>query len=234
MVCFCYHWVKFVRNRHPTLTIEVSNLAKKQRVPNAQRRKHSIRVALDAALHLFVTQGYEATTMDDIGKKAGVTKGTLYFYFRDKLSLLDALLERTETELFEPIYAQISTSKSCAKERIIMLCNWLARIGAEQPELPLLHVRVSLEMHQRDNIVEARVAKIYSRLHKQIAEIIRDGQKEQAFSSKVSAKEQATVVTSLIDGLLLEWHRWGKQLDGRALAANAQRFILNGLMREAE
>ena len=82
------------------------NTVIKQRVPNAERRKSSIKSVLDSALSLFVTQGYDATSMDDIASRAGLTKGAVYFYFKDKLSLLHALLERTEAELFDPIFAE--------------------------------------------------------------------------------------------------------------------------------
>jgi len=205
------------------------NTVKKQRVPNAERRRASIRSVLDSALTLFVTNGYDATSMDDIAGNAGLTKGAVYFYFKDKLSLLHALLERTEAELFDPIFERIRAADVSATERIIMLTNWFSRVGAERPELPLLHVLVSLQMHQRDNVVEQRVANTYRRLHDEIATIISDGRDRGEFSADVPVKEQAAVFASLIDGLLLEWHRWGERLDGRALAASARRFILHGL-----
>lgn len=205
------------------------NSVKKQRVPNAERRRTSIRSVLDSALTLFVTNGYDATSMDDIAGQAGLTKGAVYFYFKDKLSLLQALLERTEAELFDPIFERIRAANVTATERIIMLTNWFSRVGAERPELPLLHVLVSLQMHQRDNVVERRVAETYRRLHDEIAAIIRDGRDGGEFSANVPLQEQVAVFAALIDGLLLEWHRWGERLDGRALAASARRFILHGL-----
>lgn len=208
------------------------NTAKKQRVPNSERRRASIKSVLDSALTLFVTRGYDATSMDDIASLAGLTKGALYFYFKDKLSLLHALLERTEAELFDPIFAAVDASSEGPTERIIMLTNWFARVGAERPELPLLHVLVSLQMHQRGNVVEERVAATYSRLHDEIAKIIESGQKAGEFKQRVPAREQAAVIAALIDGLLLEWHRWGDSLDGRALATAARSFILHGLKEQ--
>lgn len=186
---------------------------------------------LDSALRLFVTKGYDATSMDDIASDAGLTKGAVYFYFKDKLSLLHALLERTEAELFDPIFERIRAADVSATERIVMLTDWLSRVGADRPELPLLHVLVSLQMHQRDNIVEKRVADTYRRLHEEIGAIISDGRSRGEFSVSVPVAEQTAVFAALIDGLLLEWHRWGDQLDGRALAAAAKSFILHGLTK---
>ena len=62
-----------------------------KRVPPADRRKELI---VKAALEEFTRNGFAATRMDDIAKRAGVAKGTLYLYFRNKQSLFQAILQR--------------------------------------------------------------------------------------------------------------------------------------------
>ncbi|MGI9234281.1 MAG: TetR/AcrR family transcriptional regulator [Woeseiaceae bacterium] len=185
-------------------------------------------------MHLFVTRGYVATSMDDIAGRAGLTKGAVYFYFDDKLSLLDALLERTDTELIRPIIEKMGTARGLARDRIVLLTNWFARVGAEHKELPLLHVLISLEMHGTGNRVEKRVRKTYKDLQDAIASVTRRGQKVGEFSNDISPDYQAAVIVAIIDGLLLEWHRRGDQLDGRALAHGARNMILNGIAVEKQ
>jgi AcrR family transcriptional regulator len=207
----------------------IENNGKKQRVPNAERRRNSIRSVLDSALSLFVTQGYDATSMDDVAGRAGLTKGAVYFYFKDKISLLYALLERSEAELFEPIYQVIRSKRSSPTMRIVHLTSEFSRVGAERKELALLHVVVSLEMHGRGNKVEERVQQIYARLHAEISDVLREGQAGGEFASTISPECQASVIIALIDGLLLEWHRRGDVLDGKQLARSARTLILNGV-----
>ena len=48
---------------------------------------------LDAALEVFVAQGYHAAAMDDIAERAGVSKPVLYQHFPGKLELYLALLD---------------------------------------------------------------------------------------------------------------------------------------------
>jgi len=50
---------------------------------------------LDAALVLFMREGYEATRVEDIAKLAGISKATVYLYFTSKLSLLEGLVQRS-------------------------------------------------------------------------------------------------------------------------------------------
>src|SRR5690606_23789772 len=59
------------------------------RMPRKARRAQ----LLEAALEVFVAQGYHAAAMDDIADRAGVSKPVLYQHFPGKLELYLALLE---------------------------------------------------------------------------------------------------------------------------------------------
>src|SRR5512143_150005 len=48
---------------------------------------------LRAALRVFSRQGYGATTLDDVAREAGVTRGAIYWHFGGKVELYNALLE---------------------------------------------------------------------------------------------------------------------------------------------
>jgi len=54
---------------------------------------------MDAALELFNSTGYEKTMVVDIVKKAGVAKGTFFYYFPTKEAVLEAICMRWATEL---------------------------------------------------------------------------------------------------------------------------------------
>lgn len=54
---------------------------------------------LDAAEHLFASQGYESATVDDIAAAAGVSKSHLYYHFPAKASLLEGLIGLRTSEL---------------------------------------------------------------------------------------------------------------------------------------
>jgi len=53
---------------------------------------------LAAAEELFLSLGYEKVTMDEVAKKAGVTKQTVYRYFSSKKLLLSALFKRDKED----------------------------------------------------------------------------------------------------------------------------------------
>jgi AcrR family transcriptional regulator len=58
----------------------------------AQRRGERRDAILAAALEEFVARGFAAARLDDVARRAGVAKGTIYLYFRDKESLFQELV----------------------------------------------------------------------------------------------------------------------------------------------
>jgi AcrR family transcriptional regulator len=60
---------------------------------------------LSAALDEFSTRGFEAARLDDVAKRAGVAKGTIYLYFRDKETLFQELIRAMLTPLVGTIEA---------------------------------------------------------------------------------------------------------------------------------
>lgn len=55
---------------------------------NAKRRQ-----ILDGARAVFLAQGFDAASMGEIAREAGVSKGTLYVYFKNKEELFEAIVE---------------------------------------------------------------------------------------------------------------------------------------------
>jgi AcrR family transcriptional regulator len=67
--------------------------SKKPAKPRWQRRKELRRPEiLAAALAVFAARGFTAARLDEVATKAGVTKGTLYLYFKNKEALFKALI----------------------------------------------------------------------------------------------------------------------------------------------
>ena len=59
------------------------------RAARAAERRAAI---IEAALEEFISRGFAATRLDDIAKRAGVAKGTIYLHFKDKESMFEELV----------------------------------------------------------------------------------------------------------------------------------------------
>jgi AcrR family transcriptional regulator len=58
----------------------------------AERTAERRAAIVEAALDEFIARGFTATRLDDVAKRAGVAKGTIYLHFRDKESMFEELI----------------------------------------------------------------------------------------------------------------------------------------------
>ncbi len=64
--------------------------------PRWRRRKNARpEEIISAALEVFADRGFAATKLEDVARRAGVTKGTIYLYFENKEALFKALIRQT-------------------------------------------------------------------------------------------------------------------------------------------
>ncbi len=63
---------------------------------DALATRHSL---LDAAEHVFLEQGVAGTSLNDIAVAAGTTRGAIYWHFRDKADLFNAMIDRVTMPL---------------------------------------------------------------------------------------------------------------------------------------
>ena len=72
----------------------------------AERQAQRREAILAAALDEFSARGFAAARLDDVAKRAGVAKGTIYLYFRDKESLFQELVR----SMLSPIVGQVEAA----------------------------------------------------------------------------------------------------------------------------
>ena len=86
-------------------------------VKEAAERKNEI---LDAAAELFAAKGYDETSTGDILDRVGIARGTLYYHFKSKEDILDALIERINAAL-------IAGAKAAAEDRSLPVVERIVR-----------------------------------------------------------------------------------------------------------
>jgi len=100
--------------------------------PRWERRKEARpQELLAAALDLFVERGFAATRLEDVAKRAGVSKGTLYLYFTNKEELFKAVVRDSIVPVIgdaEDIIASFDGHSADLLRSVIN--NWWQRLGA--------------------------------------------------------------------------------------------------------
>ncbi|UPA23944.1 TetR/AcrR family transcriptional regulator [Shinella oryzae] len=70
---------------------------------------------LDGAKRVFMKQGFEAASMNDITRAAGVSKGTIYVYFQNKEDLFEDMVERERSKLTESVRHVLDANQELEK-----------------------------------------------------------------------------------------------------------------------
>jgi AcrR family transcriptional regulator len=99
--------------------------------PRWQRRKEARPGEIvSAALDLFVERGFAVTKLDDVARRAGVTKGTMYLYFDSKEALFKAVVREAVVPTIERGEQLIAGHQGSARELLAELIRgWWAVIG---------------------------------------------------------------------------------------------------------
>jgi AcrR family transcriptional regulator len=97
-----------------------------------ERRRLEVRERiLEAALRLFETQGYEATTVTEIARQADIAYGTLFNHFPTKLHLLRELSDRSLQDVFERV-AEVRKQPGSFADHLVALFDSSAQKAEEK------------------------------------------------------------------------------------------------------
>jgi AcrR family transcriptional regulator len=116
-------------------------------VKEAEERRNEI---LDTADELFGQKGFDGTSTNDILEKVGIARGTLYYHFKSKEDIMDALIERYNVRLLGAAQ-EIAADKSIpVNDRIIRAVMALNINGGSSKEiLEHIHKPQNALMHQK-------------------------------------------------------------------------------------
>ena len=135
-----------------------------------KRKKELLKIAYD----MFLTQGYENTSVDEIIEKAQIAKGTYYYHFQSKEQMLEEVIDMmidNETKIAK----QIITMDIPVPQKIVMMLTSMKPTEAEQPIKNALFQPENVLMHHK---VRRKLINILTPL---LSEVIKEGVVEGIF-----------------------------------------------------
>jgi TetR/AcrR family transcriptional regulator, transcriptional repressor for nem operon len=162
---------------------------------------------MGAVAELFWTGSYDSTTIDQICKKAGVKKGSFYYFFDGKASLAEAALD-VEWEKYRPNLDAIFSASAAPLERIRRHCEFILK---EQAELKAQHgcvlgcplCTLGTEISTQEKSLQKKVQAIMAHGLKYLETAIRDAHAAGLIHAP-DAKARANVLHAYHLGLLTQ------------------------------
>jgi TetR/AcrR family transcriptional regulator, acrAB operon repressor len=160
---------------------------------------------LDAAEHVFQAKGVSATSLNDIAAKAGATRGAIYWHFKDKADLYNAMIERVSLPLEHAIYGAPGHAEPLASLRLAIL-NALDKT-ANDPQTRRVFEVATHKVEYVDSLgsVRQRHLDVRDECVAGMKRVLQGAARERGISLPLPAEAAARGLHALVDGLIQNW-----------------------------
>ncbi|MFM2163191.1 MAG: hypothetical protein RLZZ383_2703 [Pseudomonadota bacterium] len=160
----------------------------------AERRRQ----ILDAARECFHASGFHAARVEDVAKRAGLSKGAVYFYFPSKDALFLALVLQAHDQTYAFLEAAERGSARAVERLVAVGTSYLQFLGLGG-QSSRLHLMMS-EAALRDAGLAAELQALHQRFVDAVTRILAQGMAEGTFRS-MDPLLVATLLKAMMDGL---------------------------------
>lgn len=148
---------------------------------------------LNIAYKLFMTKGYENTSVDEIIAEAKIAKGTYYYYFESKEATLEKVIEMMIEEECKKAN-EILQSNLSVQEKILGIIISMRPNTEELKIQEAINIPENIVMHQKIN---KKIVEIITPL---LTEVIEEGKKQNIFDCD-NVKERIEIILIITNNL---------------------------------
>ncbi len=160
---------------------------------------------LDAAERLFLTQGVSNTSLAQIASASGATRGAIYWHFKDKADLFNAMMDRVtlpfETAV-EDLLAQPDALQAM-RDHALETMDHISKDAQLQRVLTVAMMMV--ELVPEHSTIRVRLEESSNRFTARITQAIRQRATQDSSSLHSSPEQIAIAFHSLVFGLMHQW-----------------------------
>ena len=152
---------------------------------------------MDAAMLLFMEKGYANTTTQDIVDKVNISRGLLYYHFKNKEDILYCLVERYSEKLLRDIHVIVNDDDKTAIEKIRAFIDATIistdNVSAEGTEL-----QKTVDLEENRYMLDKLSHKLIEKLTIYFERIINQGISEKVFSVKYPSETAEFLMTAYV------------------------------------
>ena len=152
---------------------------------------------MDAAMLLFMEKGYANTTTQDIVDKVNISRGLLYYHFKNKEDILYCLVDRYSEKLLRDIHVIVNDDDKTAIEKIRAFIDATIistdNVSAEGTEL-----QKTVDLEENRYMLDKLSHKLIEKLTIYFERIINQGISEKVFSVKYPSETAEFLMTAYV------------------------------------
>jgi AcrR family transcriptional regulator len=168
---------------------------------------------IDVARRLFSEYSYLGVSMSDIAKKLDITKAALYYHFTGKAEIYKKVLDRVFNALSFSITEALK-EKTTGKKLHKLVKNYLDFGFKEKNLIKAIMFKISPADFQIKNYIIRLRKEVIEIIHPLIEEVL----KRKKLTQKVDSKLATSLLTGMMDALLLEYSFLDKKIDSEKVS----------------
>ncbi|MCW4055129.1 MAG: TetR/AcrR family transcriptional regulator [Candidatus Bathyarchaeota archaeon] len=183
---------------------------------------------LNAAEKLFAKKGYNGTSMNDIVKASGQSKGAIYNHFESKERLFLSLLEKQTIlglnqlkDSFDPKDTTVDKLKKVLDLTMVNSCDCPSEVGRMQIEFMIAASRIES--------LTADMKNRYQTIHMFIRELFEEGIRKGEFRSDIDSESLTSLLYATLEGLGLHYSTLGIAFDSQRLKEVLLKVVFEGI-----
>ncbi|MRG88387.1 TetR/AcrR family transcriptional regulator [Salinibacillus xinjiangensis] len=192
-----------------------------------KKNKPKYKQIIDAAVEVIAENGYHASQVSKIAKKAGVADGTIYLYFQNKEDILVSVFQEKMGQFIERIKDDIA-KKSNANEKLYSLIEMHFRQLAVDHHLAVV---TQLELRQSKKDLRLQINEVLKGYIAIIDEILHEGVEEGLYHSELNITLVRQMIFGTLDEVVTNWVMKEEKYDLIAQASDVHYFITNGIKK---
>ena len=197
-------------------------------MPKFVDKKEKAKAISDAALKVFRELGYPRTRMADIAQAAGMGKGTLYEYFKDKADILRFAFDQYFSIFAEGVLEAMK-KKTRPSEKLLSLIDFSLQHAAEWQDHCVVYVDY-FGAARTDQGGRFPLSAMYGQMQAILTNLILESQGAGEIDGRFEPMALAELLVSVFDGIILHRVFEGQGADRESLRKATLRLINNGLM----
>jgi AcrR family transcriptional regulator len=195
----------------------------------SQNRNSEERI-LNESMRLFLERGYHGTSIDDITKAAGLTKGALYWHFKDKEDLLKRIIKEFEKRFLDGLIQAVNGVQGSFIDKIEKYFRYNSAFAYYNRDLMVSFTTLSGELVGAHHPIEPGVRRVYKKWQNFVSSLILQGKKEKFLKEEIDPDLTALIMIAYHCGNLFQWSMNRDKIDGEAYVNLSKKIILKGLM----
>lgn len=154
---------------------------------------------LQAAAKVLTRQGYARTTIKEVAAEAGVSRGLLHYYFKNKEEMLFMVVRGSVEESLRTSRAVIDQSHTTG-EMAANICRAMRKFVEQSPDFINIMIE-SWSLARQSGTARDQLESLYHLFQEGLAEGLDDAIGRGVFNPSTPVKQVATLLTAFLDGL---------------------------------